>query len=440
MSRPTPQQSLFEQPPVKTLVAGVLIFLMIMLSIAHGLLPEIPRIYAGLAAWLAGILLFSEVKGLGRNQALALLTVGFAAMIWGVINGAAIPLEKALSTNQALLAMLAAVSFLRLVTLPEMDDEEQLPTGPKALWRTLLGVHFFGAVINLSAVMILGDRQSRHHPLSPTQAIVLSRGFAVASHWSPFFAAMGVALTNAPGAQFTTLSPIGLPIALIALLVTGITLGRSASAEHYRGYPMQFSALWIPALLSLAVMAAHLLWRELPILTLICILSLSLTLGLLLIRHQGNGGIRFGGHITSALPRMHGELTLFLSAGILAAGITAAMEAMALEPAIEHFGAQEATLLLLLMVGISILGVHPVISIATAGSILMPMVTDPNLLALTFLMTWALGITTSPFSGMHLAMQGRFGINAYRFPRWNGRFTLFMLAVDSIALYLYAGW
>ncbi|MES9966575.1 MAG: hypothetical protein ABW074_04810, partial [Sedimenticola sp.] len=156
---------------------------------------------------------------------------------------------------------------------------------------------------------------------------------------------------------------------------------------------------------------------------------------------KGTGGVKkFGNHIVTGLPRLRGELTLFLCAGILAAGITAAMEALAVELTIAHFGPLEASLLLVSMVGISILGVHPVISIATASSILMPVVADPNLLALTFLMTWALGITTSPFSGMNLAMQGRYGINAYMFPRWNGKFTLLLLLVDSLVLHLYAGW
>ncbi|MES9936953.1 MAG: hypothetical protein ABW153_10945 [Sedimenticola sp.] len=422
-------------------LAGWLLFAMILLSIAHGLMPEqVPRLLAGIAAWIAGLLLFTQVTGLGRYQALVLLLVGFSVMAWGVLNGASLPLEKALSTNQGLLAMFAAVSFLRLVTLPESSDEDRLPSGPKALWRTLLGVHFFGSVINLSAVMIMADRQSRFQPLSPIQAMVLSRGFAVASHWSPFFAAMGVALTNAPGSELTVLTPIGLPIAMFALLVTGITLGRSEPGRAFAGYPMLFSSLWIPALLSVAVLACHLQWREIPILTLISSLSVSLTLALLLIRN-GPGGVRkFGNHIVTGLPRLRGELTLFLCAGILAAGITAAMEALAVELTIDHFGPMEASLLLVSMVGISILGVHPVISIATASSILMPVVADPNLLALTFLMTWALGITTSPFSGMNLAMQGRYGINAYMFPRWNGKFTLLLLLVDSLVLHLYAGW
>ena len=96
-------------------------------------------------------------------------------------------------------------------------DDERDPRGPAALWRTLLGVHLFGSVINLSAVMILGDRQSRRQPLAPLQATVLSRGFSLAAHWSPFFAAMGVALSNSPGARLLMLSSVGLPVAALGL-------------------------------------------------------------------------------------------------------------------------------------------------------------------------------------------------------------------------------
>jgi hypothetical protein len=90
------------------------------------------------------------------------------------------------------------------------------------------------------------------------------------------------------------------------------------------------------------------------------------------------------------------------------------------------------------MVSLSVLGIHPVISIATAGGLLAPLEPDPNLLGMVFLMSWALGVTMSPFSGMHLAMQGRYGIDSYRFLGWNWRFALFVLAVDLAALFLYS--
>ena len=89
------------------------------------------------------------------------------------------------------------------------------------------------------------------------------------------------------------------------------------------------------------------------------------------------------------------------------------------------------------MVLLSIAGVHPVISIATAHEVVMPLAPDPNLLAITYLMAWAAGVSSSPLSGMHLAMYGRYGIDPRGFLRWNGGFTLFMLTVDTLVLHAY---
>ena len=246
--------------PLFSLLTGPLLLSMILLSVAHGLVPEIPRLYAGIAAWLAGVILLPGVKGLARLQILGMLGLGAAALAWAASTGRTTDWEPVLASNQALLAMLAAVSFLRLVTLPASAADDPTPRGPGALRTTLLGVHLFGSVINLSALMIIGDRLSEHRPLTPTQAQVLSRGFAMAAHWSPFFAAMGVALTNAPGAQLPTLALFGLPVAALALGYTAIELGRRPEATGFAGYPLHFGALWIPALLALAVLLIH-QWR-----------------------------------------------------------------------------------------------------------------------------------------------------------------------------------
>jgi hypothetical protein len=417
--------------------AGWLLLSAILLSVAHGIAGWVPRWLPGAAFWLAGLLLATQVVGLQRTQTVLMLLVGVVGMGYAAGVGGVLPLEKALATNQALLAMLAAVSFLRLISLPEAGRDERDPRGRAALWRTLLGVHLFGSVINLSAVMILGDRQSRRQAMTPLQAVVLSRGFALAAHWSPFFAAMGVALSNAPGAQLLTLSAVGLPLAVLGLVVSGWRLSRRPDVSAYRGYPLHFEALWIPALLAVLVMAAHQLWPEVPILSFISSLALGLTILVLLVRHRGAALERFVGQVQEGLPRMSGELALFLAAGVLAAGIASAVEGAGWSLNLAQFGATEAGALLVLMVGLSAAGVHPVISIATAHGVLAPLAPDPNLMGITYLMTWAAGVSSSPLSGMHLAMQGRFGIDARGFLRWNGGFVLFMLAADLLVLQLY---
>lgn len=421
-------------------LAGWLLLAAILLSVAHGVSGLVPAALPGSAFWLAGLLLVGRVRGLQRTQTLLMFVVGTAGLLYAWSVDSRMQLDKALSTNQALLAMLTGVSFLRLISLPEAAASEPNPRGRGALWRTLLGVHLFGSVINLSAIMILGDRLSRERAMTPLQACVLSRGFALASHWSPFFAAMGIALSNAPGAQLLTLASVGLPLAAFALLLAGWQLARWPGAADFIGYPMHFSALWIPGLLAALVLGLHLLLPAVPILSLISALSLLLTLGVLAVRHGGDALVRFNGHVRDGLPRMSGELALFLAAGVLAAGIASAVEGSGWTLDLLEFGATEASMLLVLMVAVSVLGVHPVISIATAHGILAPLAPDPNLMGITYLMTWAAGVSSSPFSGMHLAMHGRFGIDSRGFLRWNGPFTLLMLMVDVVVLHLFEAW
>lgn len=438
MNRRATRMFISERDTVIFRLTGPLLLSMVLLSIAHGLFPEIPRVYAGVAAWLAGLILMPGVMGLARVQILVMLGLGSAALAWAASTGRPTDWEPVLASNQALLAMLAAVSFLRLVTVPTSARNELTPRGRGALRTTLLGVHLFGSVINLSAIMIIGDRLSVGRSLTPTQAQVLSRGFAMAANWSPFFAAMGVALTNAPGAQLPVLTLFGLPVAVLALAYTAAELGRSPEVEGFEGYPMHFGALWIPALLALAVLLVHETRPQVPILTLVSALSLMVTLVVLLVR-EGRGGLkRIVELIRTGLPRMSNELALFLAAGVLASGLAGAAAAAGFRISGGSFGASEAAGLLLAMVALSALGIHPVISIATAGSLLAPLAPDPNLLGMVFLMSWALGVTVSPFSGMHLAMQGRYGIDSHRFLGWHWRFALFVLAVDMVVLFSYS--
>ena len=154
--------------------------------IALSVLPGVSLLPAGILGWTAALLLSYRLGQRQRRQSAWLIGLGLAGMIWGVLQGMPLRLDQALASNQGLVGLLAAVSFLRLVTRPGgTGDSEPLPRGRRALWRTLLGVHLFGAVINLSTVVILGDRMTSHGPLGRRRALALTRGFAAAAFWSP---------------------------------------------------------------------------------------------------------------------------------------------------------------------------------------------------------------------------------------------------------------
>lgn len=394
---------------------------------------------AGACAWFAAGRLFRAVQPMQQVQVVVLLVLGGAGLIYGLVQTGNLNWWlQAVTSNLGLLSMLLAVSFLRLVALSNLSAQEQLPRGPKALWRTLFGVHLFGSVINFSAPVIMADRLVAEQPLSRIQSLVLARGFTLAALWSPFFASMGIVLVSAPGASLWKLMPVGLAVALVALLIAGWRLLQHPEAATTSGYPMHSQALFLPLFLAASVLILHLINQELAVLTLVALTALLLTLVLLVWRHGWLTIKYLRQHTEQALPGMSGETLLFLSAGVLAAGLGAAMQAAEFSLQLTSFGPWEAWLLLVVLVGISALGIHPLITIAAAGSLFAPWVDDPNLLALVFLMTWAMGLSLSPLSGTHLAMQGRYGIASYQFTRWNVGYIALLLLVQLLALYAYS--
>ena len=92
--------------------------------------------------------------------------------------------------------------------------------------------------------------------------------------------------------------------------------------------------------------------------------------------------------------------------------------------------------MLLLIVAAAFVGVHPVIAITTVGTWLAPLAPDPTLLAGTLTMGWAIGVPAGPLSGLHLSMQGRYGIPVFAFQRWNSRYIPKLLAASILALHL----
>ncbi|MEJ2612743.1 MAG: hypothetical protein P8179_22460 [Candidatus Thiodiazotropha sp.] len=235
---------------------------------------------------MAAALVFHRVSRAQKIQIVIMITIGLCGILLASPDDGIIALlKKAISTNHALLAMLAAVSFLRLMAQPHGEQEEPLPSGTHGFFRTLFGVHIFGAIINLSAILIVGDRLSSRKPLTLFQGLTLSRGFSLAALWSPFFAAMGIALTHAPGANLIEMVTHGLPIACIGLLVATIGLKSAKKEASYEGYPWQFTSLWLPALLAAAIILTHRLYPAISILTLIALFSLGITFLTLSLRY-----------------------------------------------------------------------------------------------------------------------------------------------------------
>ncbi len=392
-------------------------------------------VLAGTLYWLALLGLWSRLSVRTRRQALVMIAVGVGGLLGAAARGPVPAVEQLLTSNAPLLTMLVAVSFLSLVARPV--DEGSLPRGRRGLLSTLLGVHLFGAVINLSALFIFGDRMAREGQLERRQVLSLERAFSACAFWSPFFAAMAVALSVAPAAELTTLWLLGLPLAALSLGLTYREMTRLGVGQAaFVGYPLNYRSLVMPLLLAAGVLLCRYLSPGWSILAIISLLAPLLTAVLLLPR-RGEGGRRLAQHIDQRLPNMANELGLFLAAGMLSLGLGALLTGLDSGGVFSQFGPAQASATLLVMLLLAFLGIHPLISISLLGPLVAPLDPDPDLLALVCLSAWAMGVTLGPLSGVHLSLQGRYGADARQLVRWNLGYGAWMVLAIVGMLHLY---
>ena len=93
-------------------------------------------------------------------------------------------------------------------------------------------------------------------------------------------------------------------------------------------------------------------------------------------------------------------------------------------------------LVVILLLGAA--GIHPVASITAVAAVLGNAGLSPDLMALSFLMGWALGVIISPTSGLNLLIGGRFGISITSVYRMHGAFVIWAFVISCGFLYLLA--
>lgn len=425
--------------PLRIALAAWCYVAVVVLVVAAVWLPGYPAWITGVIAWTACLLLLPRLPRHQLYMVLVLAGLGALGIAWGMAHGGSGLIAMALTQNVPLAGMLIAVSFLRLIAVDCGTAVGALQPGRGALLKTMIGVHLFGAVINFSAVAIFADRLSARTRLTMEQAMGLSQAFIVGATWSPFYGAMAAALTAAPGASLAQLIAWGLPVAAIGIAVTWFTLTsvRHGGARTFVGYPLHLEALWVPAVLAAGVLAVHEWQPRWSVLAIIAALAPLVTILTLLARDGRKTGQVLLRLVHLGLPGMNGELTLFLAAGILSAGMSGTIDALDLGMPFAQFGAFEASLTLIMMNVCAWLGLHPIILVSVLGPWLTPLQPDQTLLAMTFLMSWGIGLTACPMSNTMLAMAGRYGLPFGELLGQNRRYSIKMTAVCIAVLYVY---
>jgi len=417
---------------------------MVLITIVHGLfqfsLPFDPAWIAGVSSWLAAALLVNNASRILQVQVGILLTVGLILIFYAANQGAEVKLLNVISSNSGLLSMIAAVGFLRLVAISDADKDAQLPIGRRSYLHTLLGVNLLSTIINISAPMLIADRIHQQRPLHRFTSQSLTRVFCGCASWSPFFGAMAVVLTYVSQAKLLWIVLAGLPFTIIGLVVVyaEARIRYPKEVDGFVGYPIHLDSLKIPFILVISVVLGFWLLPDTPVLVVIGSSALLVTTLTLFLRNRASVTSKLADYVETGLPRMVNELTLFLAAGVLAAGMSAIIDNGVLVTPFTHFDATTSVQLLGFMLFCAIVGIHPVILISSLTPLILTLDPDPNLLAITYLFAWNLGTCSSPLSGTNLVFQGRYNIPSWKAAIWSWPYVILMYLIAAIWLQLVA--
>ena len=420
-------------------LAGISILFMTSGSILSEIWPAFPSWPSGVFAWFAAVLLISQLSKVQILQIGILLLIGVVSLSIAIMLGSQPQWLRLLDNNAGLLSMLAAVSFLRLVAMPGKEVSGGTPRGMRAYSQTMLAVALYGAFINVSAPILIADRVSGGKRLGLFAAKSIVRAFTGGPTWSPFFAGMAVVLTYVADAHFLVVMAFGFPFAVLGLVLVIVEAKFRYHREvlNFEGYPMTLSNLWLPCMLVIGVLLGHTFLPYASILAVIALSALAVSsIGICFSSGFIGGKGQLQQHVLKGLPKMVNELVLFLAAGTLAIGLQTLVAATHMSlPFRGGFDATAATILLAGMVLLSLLGVHPIISIAVATPLLTPITPDSQLLAITFVFSWSLGTCASPLSGVNLIFQGRYGIPSIKLAMLNWPYVAVMFLVAAVFLH-----
>ncbi len=416
-------------------LSGSLIFLSFLLTVIGYFYSSTLVLIAGCLAWLAFIFLYPTLTN--KKMINILLLLSLVAFLFSKTMGFDVNYVKLISVNQYLLTLLIAVGFLRLVATPKQEKNSTLPLGKSSFFKTYLGIHLFGSVINLSSLVIVADKLYKKGPLTKAQVITLTRAFSSDAYWSPFFVAFAAAVVYTPNLNTPLVIMNGLVLAFITFVITFVELKfrKDYKLDSFRGYPISFGTIYIPIILATLVLITNSMYKDIKIIVLISLYSVFLTLFILIIKNRVFKAFEeFFNHINNELPKMKSEISLFIVAGMFGIVISSIIVGYEVTLPFEVFDWKIASLLLLVFILLAFVGIHPIITIAVIGDYFSQF--NHTLLAITFLMAWSTTVSTSPFSGLNLTIVARYKYNAFEIFKLNILYASLMYIVCCAILML----
>ena len=318
-----------------------------------------------------------------------------------------------------------------------------------SLGSALFGIILNIGVLNLFAAMIeksntLGAAQGRAWVREARQRrmmLALLRGFSLAPLISPMGIGVAVVLSNLPQVTWLALAPYILGAAVLIFLagwaVDFLTGPHPPANKTQIKAPslrplVQFSGLLL-GIVALVFSLAWLLALRLPIAALLGAPSAALIWLAWQRRRLGFGGL------PAAASTLHRQLSWLLSPstneivvlgaagylGHLCVGLVDTQQLAPLLTVLNQWGAFNAVVAMLLVVGLAQVGVNPIVTVTLLVGLLPQLGIEgltPPLIGASLMVGWALALMSSPMTASMLILSRFTGVSATRIGyRWNGR-------------------
>jgi len=321
----------------------------------------------------------------------------------------------------------------------------------------LAGAQFMALMFNIGIIAMIGDltqpadgRDVRHDPARRAMVMAAMRGAALVSIWSPMSLGFAIVTAGVPAIEPLQLIVVAFGFTTVLLLVSGAwpLLPEEAQlpVDDRRGETLGtkislFKVLGASVLLLMLTISLH------------RVLSLSFTLSavvvlpvfsLIWLAIEPSRGVAYGDRLKSALAALadlRSESALFLSANVIGAVLSIAIQASPLWPILSNGGFASLPTLLVCLFAIPLaaaLYLPNSIMVVLTAQVLGPTVlgqSHPLALGLTLCIGWALAICVNPISAMNLIV-GRFcDVPASRVAHvWNVRFVAVTFVLAALLI------
>lgn len=312
-------------------------------------------------------------------------------------------------------------------------------------------------VLNMGSVRMVHEmaNQLKFHPVILGKSYFI--GFSTAMLWSPYYASIALVLfyVNAQVADYIL---VGLLFALVQLCV-GNLLFRNWAKKQAIENPVEAEVpigrsdsthkkniLKLGSILMLLILSLLLLENVtgLSMILLVSLISLLFPPLWALVRRMWKEIYRESIQYTRSLStNMNNEIVLFLSAGLFGTALTTT----AFADWLQYFlvGVSQVSLYYFVFVVIftvfilAFVGIHQIIVIPILAMQLSPEMigTTPVVLALIFIMAWAISAVLSPLNAINLLVSNIVKQNGITVGfRWNGVYILSMIVVGTSIIYI----